>query len=252
MLKKLSEFIFGSKYERDLKRLMPIVEKINSFEPAIKKLTDEELRNKTDEFKKRLNEGEKIDDLLYEAYAVVRETAVRTLGERPFDEQLMGAITMHWGNIAEMKTGEGKTLAATMPLYLNSLSGNTCHLITVNDYLAKRDTEWMGQIYDFLGVKAACIQSQMKQDKRKEAYQTDIVYGTNSEFGFDYLRDNMVRDYNDKVQKGHSFAIIDEVDSVLIDEARTPLIISGPATTSTGVYTDVNRVIPRLKPAVKD
>lgn len=252
MIKKIARMIFGSKYEKDLKNLMPYVTKINEFEPQIKKLNDEELKNKTNEFKNRLKKGETLDDIMCEAYAVVRETAQRTLGERPFDEQLMGAVSMHWGNIAEMKTGEGKTLTSTMPLYLNSLEEKPCHLITVNDYLARRDTEWMGKIYEFLGIKVSFILNQMDKEERIEAYKADIVYGTNSSFGFDYLRDNMVRDYKLKVQRGHYFAIIDEVDSILIDEARTPLIISGPSSGSNEIYLKVNKIIKNLNPAVKD
>lgn len=251
MFKKIVESIFGSKYEKDLKKLLPYVDKTNSFEEKIKKLSDSELKAKTNEFKNRLNEGQTLDNIMCEAYAVVREAAVRTLGERHFDEQVIGALTMHWGNIAEMKTGEGKTLAATMPLYLNSLTGKSCHLITVNDYLAKRDAEWMGQIYEFIGSSVGFLQNQMKNEDRKKAYQCDIIYGTNSEFGFDYLRDNMVRDYKLKVQKHHYFAIIDEVDSILVDEARTPLIISGTAHTSNEIYQVVNRIIPKLTAAKK-
>jgi preprotein translocase subunit SecA len=252
MIKKIARMIFGSKYERDLKNLMPYVNKINEFEPTIQKLNDEELKNKTTEFKDRLKKGETLNDIMCEAYAVVREAARRTLGERPFDEQLMGAVTMHWGNIAEMKTGEGKTLTSTMPLYLNSLEGKPCHLITVNDYLAKRDTEWMSKIYNFLGIKASYILNHMDKEDRIEAYKSDIVYGTNSSFGFDYLRDNMVRDYKLKVQRGHYFAIIDEVDSILIDEARTPLIISGPSSGSNEIYLKVNKIIKNLNPASKN
>ncbi len=251
MFKKLSSLIFGSKYEKDIKNLTPYVSKINSFEETIKNLSDDQLKAKTGEFKHRLKEGQTLDNIMCEAYAVVREAARRVLGERPFDEQLMGAISMHWGNIAEMKTGEGKTLTATMPLYLNALSGKPCHLITVNDYLAKRDTEWMGQIYRFLGLTVAALQNNMKREDRINAYQCDILYGTNSEFGFDYLRDNMVREMNQKVQRGHYYAIIDEVDSILIDEARTPLIISGPSTGSTDIYYHVNKVMKNLRPAVK-
>jgi preprotein translocase subunit SecA len=246
MFKKIFEFFFGSKYQRDMKKLMPYVTEINSFEETIEKLTDEELKSKTNEFKNRLEQGQTLDDIMCEAYAVVRETARRTLGERPFDEQLMGAITMHWGNIAEMKTGEGKTLAATMPLYLNSLTGKACHLITVNDYLAKRDAEWMGKIYEYLGVTVAALQQDNDKEERKKAYEADILYGTNSGFGFDYLRDNMVRDMSLKVQRGHYFAIIDEVDSILIDEARTPLIISGPAEGDNEIYRHINKAVKRL------
>jgi len=220
--------IFGSANERELKRLSPAVKKINALEPEMQALTDEKLAAKTLEFKERLAKGETLDDLLIEAYAVVREVSKRTLGMRPFDVQLMGAIVLHQGKIAEMKTGEGKTLVATMPLYLNALTGKGVHLITVNDYLAHRDAEWNAPIYNFLGLEVASLQNYMDDDERKKVYQADILYGTNNEFGFDYLRDNMKFRLEDYVQRDLNYAIVDEVDSILIDEARTPLIISGP------------------------
>ncbi len=297
MLNKILEIILGSKNERDIKKLKPLVKKVNSFEPSIQQLTNEQLRAKTDEFRGRLKKGETLDDIMPEAFAVVREAAKRTLGMRHFDVQVMGAIVLHQGKIAEMKTGEGKTLVATMPLYLNALTGKGVHLVTVNDYLAKRDAVWMGPIYKLLGLEVGVINQQgvsyrvewenpelaekaikenlkalsnYTQDEippkdlvneevikmfavkpvecfRKDAYTADITYGTNNEFGFDYLRDNMVMDFSHKVQRGHHYAIVDEVDSILIDEARTPLIISGPADESTELYYKIDRIVPRLK-----
>ncbi len=242
--------IFGDLNEKELKRLQPIVEKISSYEPDISKLNDEKLINKTIEFKEKLNKGETLDDILPEVFAVVREAAKRVTGMRPFDVQLIGGIVLHQGKIAEMATGEGKTLVATMPAYLNALKGNSVHVVTVNDYLAKRDRYWMGEIYEFLGLKVGLIQHDMAIDERKKAYEADIVYGTNNEFGFDYLRDNMAIRLEDVVQRGHDFAIVDEVDSILIDEARTPLIISGPSEESTKVYHQVNRITNRLQKEV--
>jgi preprotein translocase subunit SecA len=238
--------IFGSKYERDIKSLLPYVEKINNFEPKIKSLSDQNLRNKTNEFKERLVSGETFDDLLPEAFAVVREVAIRTIDMRHFDVQLMGGVVLYQGKIAEMKTGEGKTLAATLPLYLIALEGKGAHLVTVNDYLAKRDALWMGPIYEFLGLKVAYLYHDMSFEERIEAYRADITYGTNNEFGFDYLRDNMAEDKRYMVQRGHQFAIVDEVDSVLIDEARTPLIISGPAGSASDQYYELNPKIANL------
>ncbi len=238
--------IFGSKHERDVKRLRPYVDKINSLENEIKSLSDEELRRKTDEFKLRLQQGENLDDILPEAFAVVREAAVRTIGMRHFDVQLMGGVVLYQGKIAEMKTGEGKTLVATLPLYLIALEGKGAHLVTVNDYLAKRDATWMGPIYEFLGLTVAYLYNNMSFEERKRAYQADITYGTNNEFGFDYLRDNMAEDREFIVQRGHHYAIVDEVDSVLIDEARTPLIISGPADTASDLYYELNPLISNL------
>ncbi|MEA3453805.1 MAG: preprotein translocase subunit SecA [Candidatus Caldatribacteriota bacterium] len=239
--------IFGDPNEKELKRLQPIVEKINSHEPDISKLDDEELKDKTPEFRERLNKGETLDDILPEVFAVVREAAKRVTKMRPFDVQLIGGIVLHQGKIAEMATGEGKTLVATMPAYLNALGGNSVHVVTVNDYLAKRDRYWMGEIYEFLGLKVGLIQHDMAIDERKNAYEADITYGTNNEFGFDYLRDNMAVRLEDVVQRGYDFAIVDEVDSILIDEARTPLIISGPTDESTKIYQQVNRIATRLE-----
>ena len=223
-----------------------IVEQVNSFEPAISPLTDDELRAKTVEFRARLADGETLDDLLPEAFAVVREASIRTLGMRHFDVQIIGGIVLHRGNIAEMKTGEGKTLVATLPVYLNALAGNGVHVVTVNDYLAKRDSEWMGRVYRFLGLEVGIIQSGMDPKSRKPAYAADVTYGTNSEFGFDYLRDNMVTRPELRVQRGHHYAIVDEVDSILIDEARTPLIISGAAHDDAPKYRDADRVARKM------
>jgi len=239
--------IFGDPNEKELKRLQPTVDNINSHEPDISKLNDEELKNKTSEFRERLNKGETLEDILPEVFAVVREAAKRVTKMRPFDVQLIGGIVLHQGKIAEMATGEGKTLVATMPAYLNALSGRSVHIVTVNDYLAKRDRYWMGEIYEFLGLKVGLIQHDMAIDERKKAYEADITYGTNNEFGFDYLRDNMAVRLEDVVQKGYHFAIVDEVDSILIDEARTPLIISGPTDESTKIYQQVNRIATRLQ-----
>ena len=236
--------IIGSKNERELKRIQPIVDRINEFESEIKKLTDEQLKGKAGEFKERLSKGETLDDILPEAFAVVREASVRVLGMRHYDVQLIGGIVLHEGKIAEMKTGEGKTLAATLPLYLNALTERGAHLVTVNDYLAKRDAEWMGAIYNFLGMSVGVIVHGMNDKERKEAYACDITYGTNNEFGFDYLRDNMKFDVEDLVQRDFYFSIVDEVDSILIDESRTPLIISGP------VEHSENKIFMEAKPLV--
>ncbi|MBA3019271.1 MAG: preprotein translocase subunit SecA [Proteobacteria bacterium] len=239
--------VFGSKNERELNKIKPTVEMINKLEPELKAMSDDQLRSRTSIFKERIERGEPLDDILPEAFATVREASVRTLKMRHFDVQLIGGVVLHEGKIAEMKTGEGKTLAATLPAYLNALSGKGAHIITVNDYLAKRDKEWMGQIYNFLGLTVGNILSGINDTERKEAYSADITYGTNNEFGFDYLRDNMKFDMNSVVQGELNFAIVDEVDSILIDEARTPLIISGPAEKSTGLYYKINEIIPRLK-----
>src|SRR5918996_32331 len=217
---------------RRVKKLAEQAAYITSLEPELAKLTDEQLVGKTAEFRQRLENGEDLDELVFEAYAAVREAAKRSLGLRPFDVQLMGAIVLHEGDIAEMKTGEGKTLVATMPLYLNALAADGVHLVTVNDYLAKRDAEWMGPVYEKLGMRASNIRNMMPFDERKEAYEADIIYGTNSEFGFDYLRDNMATALEGTVQRSHAYAIVDEVDSILVDEARTPLIISGEPETA--------------------
>ena len=239
--------IFGSQNERVLKRIAPIVDEINGFESEIRKLSDDQLKGKTAEFRQRLENGEELDDLLPEAFAVVREASTRILGMRPFDVQMIGGIVLHQGRISEMKTGEGKTLVATMPIYLNALSGKGVHLVTVNDYLAKRDSGWMGQIYKFLGLTVDCIVHGLDDRERKQAYGADVTYGTNNEFGFDYLRDNMKFRLEELVQRDLHYAIVDEVDSILIDEARTPLIISGPAEKSTELYFKVNRIIPQLQ-----
>jgi preprotein translocase subunit SecA len=247
MISAVLKKIFGSHNERVLKGIWPLVDEINGLEPEIKKLSDEGLKGKTFEFKERLEKGEEIEDLLPEAFAVAREASVRALGMRPFDVQLIGGIVLHQGKISEMKTGEGKTLVATMPIYLNALTGKGVHLVTVNDYLAKRDSEWMGQIYKFLGLTVGCIVHGLDDTERQQAYNADITYGTNNEFGFDYLRDNMKFRHEDLVQRDLYYAIVDEVDSILIDEARTPLIISGPAEKSTELYYKINRVIPQLR-----
>jgi preprotein translocase subunit SecA len=232
---------------RKVKRLQALVDTINTFESEIEELTDAELRGKTAEFKSALADGKTLDDILPEAFAVVREAAKRTIGQRHFDVQLMGGIVLHGGDIAEMKTGEGKTLVSTLPSYLNSLSGDGVHVVTVNDYLAKRDSEWMGGIFRFLGVSVGLIQSNMTPEQRRPEYGAEITYGTNNEFGFDYLRDNMAMRLDDMVQRGHNYAIVDEADSILIDEARTPLIISGMVADSAKWYQTFARIVPRLK-----
>jgi preprotein translocase subunit SecA len=248
MLQTLLAKVVGTQNERELKRLRPLVGEINVLEPEIAVLSDEQLRAKTAEFRQRLANGETLDDLLHEAFAVVREAGRRVLNMRHFDVQLIGGAVLHHGKIAEMKTGEGKTLVATLPAYLNALDGKGVHVVTVNDYLARRDSEWMGRIYRFLGMTVGVIQHDLNDAERQVAYAADITYGTNNEFGFDYLRDNMKFELSQYVQRGHQFAIVDEVDSILIDEARTPLIISGPAEESTDLYYEVDRIIPRLKP----
>src|SRR5215467_7301954 len=260
MIDRVLTKIFGTQHERDIKKLAPRVEAINALEPSIKALSDEELRAKTDSFRARIAaalegvapEEQKavrdrvLDEILNEAFAVAREASVRTLGMRPFDVQLIGGMVLHQGKIAAMKTGEGKTLVATMPVYLNALTGRGVHVVTVNDYLARRDAEWMGRIYKFLGLTVGCIQNNLLDEERQKAYGSDVTYGTNNEFGFDYLRDNMKFELENMVQRGHVFAIVDEVDSILIDEARTPLIISGPSEENTEIYYRCNRVIPHL------
>lgn len=265
MIGTILKKVIGTKNERELKRIQPLIEKINSLEPQIEAMSMADLWKKTDEFKMRLEKGETLDDILPEAFALVREVSKRTTGMRHFDVQLIGGIVLHEGKIAEMKTGEGKTLVATLPLYLNALEGRGTHLITVNDYLAKRDTQWMGPIYHSLGLSVGVIQHEesflydpayeshekklqyLKPCTRQEAYLADITYGTNNEFGFDYLRDNMKFDLKDYVQRELNYAIVDEVDSILIDEARTPLIISGPTEESTDKYYKIDKIIPRLK-----
>src|SRR5216110_610880 len=247
MLDTLLASVFGTQNDRELKRLRPLVAQINALEPSIQPLSDDALRAKTAEFRQRLASGETLDDILPEAFAVVREVGKRVLNMRHFDVQLIGGAVLHKGKIAEMKTGEGKTLVATLPAYLNALDGKGVHVVTVNDYLARRDSEWMGRIYRFLGMTVGVIQHDLNDAERQVAYAADITYGTNNEFGFDYLRDNMKFELAYYVQRGHNFAIVDEVDSILIDEARTPLIISGPAEESTDLYYEVDRIIPRLK-----
>ncbi|PYX02415.1 MAG: hypothetical protein DMG86_07255 [Acidobacteria bacterium] len=266
--------VFGTKNERELKRLRPNVEAISALEPAMKALSDDQLRAKTDEFRQRIKErldqitdepdadpdrlkqlederrqalNEVLDEILVESFAVVREAGRRVLNMRHFDVQLIGGMVLHQGKISEMKTGEGKTLVATLPVYLNALSGRGVHVVTVNDYLAKRDSEWMGKLYRFLGLSVGVIVHELDDEQRRDAYAADVTYGTNNEFGFDYLRDNMKFDLKDCVQRGHNFAIVDEVDSILIDEARTPLIISGASEESTDKYYRVNRIIPKLE-----
>ena len=248
MLGTLLAKVIGTQNERELKRIRPLVDEINALEASIQPLSDEALRAKTAEFRERLAQGATIDDLLPEAFAVVREAGRRVLNMRHFDVQLIGGIVLHRGTIAEMKTGEGKTLVATLPAYLNALAGKGVHVVTVNDYLARRDSEWMGKIYRFLGMTVGVIQHDLNDQERQVAYGCDITYGTNNEFGFDYLRDNMKFELSHYVQRGHNFAIVDEVDSILIDEARTPLIISGPAEESTDLYYEVDRIVPKLKP----
>ena len=242
--------IFGTYSEKEVKRVMPLVEKINSLEDEISKLSDDELRNKTADFRVRVQDGETLDELLPEAFAVVREASKRVLGMRHFDVQLIGGIILHQGRIAEMKTGEGKTLVATLPAYLNALSGKGVHVVTVNDYLAKRDSEWMGKLYKFLGLSVGLVISGMTPLEKQRAYASDVIYGTNNEFGFDYLRDNMVIYKNQAVQRDLNFAIVDEIDSILIDEARTPLIISGKANKSSELYKRANDFVKRLTPKV--
>ena len=254
--------IFGTANERVIKKLLPIVTQIGALEPEMEKLSDEQLRAKTAEFRARiaaklqgLTDAEEIktaeraalDEILPEAFAVVREAGWRAVHMRHFDVQLIGGMVLHQGKIAEMKTGEGKTLVATLACYLNALAGHGVHVVTVNDYLAKRDAEWMGKIYEFLGLTVGVIVHDLSDDERRAAYGADITYGTNNEFGFDYLRDNMKFEIKDCVQRGHYYAIVDEVDSILIDEARTPLIISGPTDQTTDKYARVNKIIPQLE-----
>jgi len=246
MVSKLFSKVFGSRNDRLVKQMRKAVEQINGFEPEIEKLSDEELKAKTAEFQQRIQQGADLDSLLNEAFAVVREASQRVLGMRHYDVQLIGGTVLHQGKIAEMRTGEGKTLMATLAAYLNALSGKGVHVITVNDYLAQRDAEWMGQLYSFLGLTTGVVIGEMDQASKKAAYACDIVYGTNNEFGFDYLRDNMAFSIEEKVQRELNFAIVDEVDSILIDEARTPLIISGPAEDSSNLYSKINQLVPSL------
>ncbi len=248
MFGALARRLFGSANDRYIKSLGSLVEQINEIEPELEKLSDDALRARTAEFKERLAEGAELDDLLVEAFATVREAAKRTLGQRHFDVQLMGGIVLHRGMIAEMKTGEGKTLVSTLPVYLNALTGNGVHVVTVNDYLAHRDAEWMGQIYRFLGLSVGCIVHDLTDSERQQAYLCDVTYGTNNELGFDYLRDNMKFRLEEMVHRPFHYAIVDEVDSILIDEARTPLIISGPTEDNSDLYIQVNKLIPALEP----
>ncbi len=244
VVEKVLRFGEGKK----LKQLEAAVAKVAAFEAQISPLSEAALRAKTQEFKQRHQAGETLEDLMPEAFAVVREAARRTTGMRPFDVQVMGAVVLHQGSIAEMKTGEGKTLVATMPVYLNALTGRGVHVVTVNDYLAGRDAAWMGPVYESLGLSVAALDNNMEAPERREAYQADITYGTNTEFGFDYLRDNMVLHLDQQVQRGHHYCIVDEVDSILIDEARTPLIISGPGERAAKTYYDFARIARRLRP----
>ena len=239
--------IFGTRNDRYIKSLRPVVQKINALEPQMQELADTELAPTLASYKERVMNGESLNKILPEVFALVRETSLRILGMRHYDVQLMGGITLHQGKIAEMKTGEGKTLMATLPVVLNTLTGKGVHVVTVNDYLAKRDSEWMGKLYQALGLTCGVIVHGLSDEERQEAYNCDITYGTNNEFGFDYLRDNMKFYAKDMVQRGHNFAIVDEVDSILIDEARTPLIISGAAQESTNLYLQMNELTKYLK-----
>ena len=239
--------IFGTHSSHELKKIYPIADKVEALEEQYKKLSDEELRAKTDEFKKRYQDGETLDQLLPEAFATCREASWRVLGMRHYRVQIIGGIVLHQGRIAEMKTGEGKTLMATLPAYLNALTGKGVHIVTVNDYLAKRDSEWMGKVYRFLGLNVGLVIHEVPPQARKAMYAADITYGTNNEFGFDYLRDNMAIYKQAMVQRGHAFAIVDEVDSILIDEARTPLIISGQGEKSSQMYEIADRFAVGLK-----
>jgi preprotein translocase subunit SecA len=238
--------IFGSRNDRLLKQYRKTVERINALEPSFEKLDDAALRAKTQEFKDRVAKGESLDDLLPEAFATVREASKRIMKMRHFDVQLLGGMALHNGKISEMRTGEGKTLTATLPVYLNALTGKGVHVVTVNDYLANRDAQWMGRLYNYLGLSVGINLPQMPREEKQQAYGSDITYGTNNEYGFDYLRDNMVYEPGDRVQRGLNYAIVDEVDSILIDEARTPLIISGQAEDHTELYLAINKVVPLL------
>ena len=246
MLKTIVQNLFGSRNDRLLKEYGKKVTQINALEDATKKLSDTALKAKTSEFKNRLKQGQALDDLLVEAFAVVREASRRVLEMRHFDVQLVGGMALHNGKISEMRTGEGKTLVATLPTYLNALEGKGVHVITVNDYLAKRDAEWMGQIYRFLGLEVGINLSNISGEEKKKAYDADITYGTNNEFGFDYLRDNMIFSKEERVQRKLHYGLVDEVDSILIDEARTPLIISGQAEDNVDLYTKINVVVGKL------
>ena len=246
MIGAVARKLFGSANERRIRSYLPRVSEINALEKELEGLSDDALKARTDEFKKQVAAGTSLDDILVPAFATVREAAKRTLGQRHFDVQLIGGMILHEGKISEMKTGEGKTLVATLPVYLNAIAGRGVHVVTVNDYLAKRDAEWMGQIYNFLGLSVGVIVHGLDDDQRKKAYDCDITYGTNNELGFDYLRDNMKYRPEDMVQRGHIYAIVDEVDSILIDEARTPLIISGPLDDRSEFYNTIDSYIPQL------
>ena len=247
MFSKITSKFFGSSNDRQIKKYKPTIDTINKLEKKFESLSDIDLKHKTTEFKERISNDENLLTILPEAFATVREAAKRTLNQRHFDVQLMGGLVLHEGKIAEMKTGEGKTLVATLACYLNALEAKGVHVVTVNDYLAKRDSEWMGQIYKFLGISVGCIISDMDDNDRRAAYNCDITYGTNNEFGFDYLRDNMKYNLEEMVQRPFNFAIVDEVDSILVDEARTPLVISGSAEDSSVLYKSINKLIPLLK-----
>ncbi len=247
MVSKFFGKVFGSRNDRVLKKLRKVVKKINDFEPTIEKISDAELQAKTTEFRQQLADGQTLDDILPEAFSVVREAGKRVLNMRHFDVQMIGGYVLNEGKIAEMRTGEGKTLVATLAVYLNALEGEGVHVVTVNDYLARRDSAWMSQLYSFLGLTTGVIVAGLSPDERRKAYNSDITYGTNNEFGFDYLRDNMVFSIEEKVQRNLHFAVVDEVDSILIDEARTPLIISGPAEDSSELYQSINKLIPSLE-----
>ncbi|MEX2311196.1 MAG: DEAD/DEAH box helicase, partial [Rhodospirillales bacterium] len=248
MLQNLAKRLFGSANDRFIKTLHSDVEAVNAAEAALETLSDDELKARTDWLRGRLGDGESVDDLLIDAFATVREAAKRTLGQRHFDVQIMGGMVLHQGMISEMKTGEGKTLVATLAVYLNAIGGKGVHVVTVNDYLAERDAGWMGQVYKFLGLSVGVIKHGMDDDERRAAYACDVTYATNNELGFDYLRDNMKFTLEDMVQRPFNFAIVDEVDSILVDEARTPLIISGPTEDLGDMYASVNTLIPKLEP----
>ncbi|MEL7302927.1 MAG: DEAD/DEAH box helicase, partial [Pseudomonadota bacterium] len=242
-LGKLASKVFGSSNERRVKGYRSRVDQINGLEAEIEALSDDALRARTEDFREQVKNGASLDSLLVPAFAAVREAAKRTLGQRHFDVQLIGGMVLHDGKIAEMKTGEGKTLVATLPVYLNALAGRGVHVVTVNDYLARRDAEWMGQVYRFLGLTVGCILNDQDDGDRKAQYDCDVTYGTNNEYGFDYLRDNMKMDRREMVQRDHAYAIVDEVDSILIDEARTPLIISGPVEDQADLYVSIDKFI---------
>jgi len=246
-LKKITNILFNKPIKKQYKFYEDQVKSINSLEDQFMKLSDKELKDKTQDLKQKVIDGSTLDQLVVESFALVREASKRTLGQRHYDVQLIGGMVLNDGGISEMKTGEGKTLVSTLPIFLNALSGDGVHVITVNDYLAQRDSEWMGNIYEFLGLTVGCVQNQMNDEERKSAYSCDITYGTNNEFGFDYLRDNMKHSLESMVQRGHNFAVVDEVDSILIDEARTPLIISGPSEVKSDLYETMNKLIPLLK-----